>query len=164
MSLLMEARPAATPAAAPRPQIAVVPPVSTVMLATDLGAASGAATARAIELAARLRARLLVLNVIDEHGRRADQERGEREARLAAVVEAARHRGAQAAFLVWDGDAATSIVAAAEAEEADIVVLGSRGLDRTGAFLLGSVSDRVVHEARRAVLIVPMPEEHIPAT
>jgi nucleotide-binding universal stress UspA family protein len=47
-----------------------------------------------------------------------------------------------------------AILDAADEEEADLIVLGSRGLGAVQSFLLGSVSDRVAHHAKCAVLIV----------
>ena len=46
------------------------------------------------------------------------------------------------------------IVAAACDEHADLIVMGSRGLGGFQRFLLGSVSDGVLHHAHCAVLIV----------
>ena len=46
-----------------------------------------------------------------------------------------------------------SIVAAAESEDADLIVVGTRGLDRTGRFLLGSISDYVVYHSNCPVLV-----------
>src|SRR5436190_1401123 len=75
------------------------PAFSTVLLATDLSPASDAATERAIELAAQLGARLLVVNAIDA-GRglllrplsrnRPVEEREERSEAAQRVVERAR--------------------------------------------------------------------------
>lgn len=137
--------------------------IKTVLLATDLTSASVLATAQAIDLAASLQARLLVVNVIDlgEGGHsapyrsapRVDQTRAAREGPLLAVVDEARMRGVEAAYLLWTGEPGHSIVAAAEAEHADLIVVGTRGLDRAGRFLLGSVSDYVVYHAACPVLV-----------
>lgn len=135
--------------------------VDTILLATDLSQASSAATDQAVELAARLDARLVFINVIDErrtpdgteHHARLDQVRARREEAMIALTADAGQAGARADFLVWAGDVGRSIVAAAAAERADIVVVGSRGRDRTGRFLLGSVSDHVVRNAQCPVLV-----------
>lgn len=134
--------------------------IRTVLLATDLTATSEAATRHAIDLAATLGARLLVVNVIDPSRRgsrqrnsRVDQIRAEREPSLLEIVGAAQSRGVSAAFLLWTGEPGRSIVSAAEAEAADMVVVGSRALDRAGRFLLGSVSDYVVYHAACPVLV-----------
>jgi nucleotide-binding universal stress UspA family protein len=133
----------------------------TVLLATDLSPASEDATTQAISLARQLRARLLVVNVLETHrlagaGRhdRVDQARAEREDLLLAVVRRARDAGATAEFLVWTGEPGSGITAAAEAEAADLVVVGSRGLDRAGRLFLGSVSDEVIRTANCPVLVV----------
>ncbi len=139
--------------------------VGTVLLATDLTVASDAATVQAIDLATSLGARLLVVNVIDvgeEQGAplgplspapRVDQVRADRERPLLAIVDEARSHGVEAAFLLWTGEAAHSIVAAAEAERADMVIVGTRGLDRADRYLLGSVSDYVVYHSPCPVLV-----------
>jgi nucleotide-binding universal stress UspA family protein len=49
------------------------------------------------------------------------------------------------------GDPADLILAAAEAQGSDLIIMGSRGLNRVRRFLLGSVSNKVVHHARCAV-------------
>ena len=137
--------------------------IRTVLLATDLSPVSEAATRQSIEMAASLGARLLVVNVIDlgEHGQasplshtaRVDQQRAEREGPLLSIIDSARSRGVEAAFLLWTGEPGHSIVAAAEAEGADLVIVGTRGLDRAGRFLLGSVSDYVVYHSGCPVMV-----------
>jgi nucleotide-binding universal stress UspA family protein len=139
--------------------------ISTVLLATDLSPVSEDATTEAMELCRALSASLLVLNVIDVRqgfGRqlgpstrhsRIDQLRAEREQKLLQIVELARGAGVQATFLVWTGEPGQSIVSAAQAEGADLVVVGTRALDRAGRFLLGSVSDYVVNHSTCPVLI-----------
>jgi nucleotide-binding universal stress UspA family protein len=137
-------------------------PIHTVLLATDLTAASDAATRQAISMAASLGARLLVVHVIDKGDglvlplstrTRLDQQRTDRERPLLAIVERARARGLDAAFLLWTGEAGQGIVAAAEAEGADMVIVGTRGMDRAGRFLLGSVSDYVVYHSACPVMV-----------
>ncbi len=135
--------------------------LETILLATDLSPASGAATEQATELAVRLGARLLVVNVIGLmqgmvpiSRSRSVEEREARTLAVQAVVSAARSAGADATFLLWEGDAADGIPAAAEAEAADMIVVGTHARTGVGRYLLGSVSDEVVHRAPCPVLVV----------
>lgn len=139
--------------------------IRTVLLATDLSPISDSAITEAIELCGALGARLLVVNVIDSRqgfgkqlkpamrASRIDQIRSERERNLLDIVSAARSAGIDSSFLVWTGEPGQSIVSAAEAEGADLIVVGTRALDRAGRFLLGSVSDYVVNHSPCPVLI-----------
>ena len=77
---------------------------------------------------------------------------------LVQAVRAARDAGVNAEFLVWEGDPGGSIAAAAEAENADIVVVGTRGRSGAERMLLGSVSDHVVRHAECPVLVVRPPK------
>ncbi|MEI6509568.1 MAG: universal stress protein [bacterium] len=52
-----------------------------------------------------------------------------------------------------EGHAAGVILELAKKRNYDLIVLGSRGLSRVAGFLLGSVSDAVVHHAHCPVLI-----------
>jgi nucleotide-binding universal stress UspA family protein len=144
-----------------------VRPIETVLLATDLTAASREATDRAIDLAGRLQARLLIVNALEKRRLtgagshdRVDQARAERESHLIEVVRGARDAGVTAEFLVWDGDPGASIAAAAEAEHADLVVVGTRGRSGAERMLLGSVSDHVVRHAECPVLVVRPSKRH----
>ena len=42
----------------------------------------------------------------------------------------------------------------AQAEKFDLIVMGSRGLGQLEGLLLGSVSDRVLHQAKIPVMII----------
>lgn len=138
------------------------PRVEKLLLATDLSEASTAATEQAFELARRLEASLLVVSVIDpgslllggRYTARMDQVRERREAIAQALVERGRDMGVPVSFLVWDGDPGDMIVAAAEAEHADMVLVGSHGRGAVGRFFLGSVSEHVVRHAPCPVLVV----------
>lgn len=52
------------------------------------------------------------------------------------------------------GPAADTIASQAEARGADLIVVGARGMGAVGRFLVGSVSDRVIHLAKRNVTVV----------
>jgi len=52
------------------------------------------------------------------------------------------------------GNPADTIVAQADRRNVDLIVMGARGMGAVGRFLVGSVSDRVVHHARRNVTVV----------
>jgi nucleotide-binding universal stress UspA family protein len=134
----------------------------TILLATDFGHQSQGATDYAIGLAAALGGRLVVTHVIDPVtslggtvGRRLDQVRHERERRAGTVVAEARAAGASATFLVFSGTAGDGVLEAADAEDADLIVIGSHRRDPVSRLLLGSVSDHVLHHARRPVVLVP---------
>ncbi|HET7677913.1 MAG TPA: universal stress protein [Candidatus Limnocylindrales bacterium] len=137
--------------------------VRRILLATDLGQASEAATDEAIRLSARLGASLVVINILDParlrdgDGRpdpRVDQARARRERAAQGIVARGRARGINARFLVWEGEAAEAIVAAAHAEAADLVVMGTHGRGPIGRLVFGSISERVVRDAAMRVLVV----------
>jgi nucleotide-binding universal stress UspA family protein len=54
-----------------------------------------------------------------------------------------------------DGSESQTILAAADAADADVIVCGSRGRGAVARSLLGSTSTRVLHHATRPVLVVP---------
>ena len=135
----------------------------TVMLATDLSTASDAATTVALDLAASLNARLLAVSVVDpgslrlpggRYATRVDQVRTERERFAQELVARGRSMRVTVDFLVWEGDPGEAIIDAAQAEGADMIVVGSHGRGTVGRFLIGSVSDHVVRNASCPVLVV----------
>ena len=157
--------PAAAPSTAPSSAPATEPAagMQKLLLATDLSEASSSATEEAFELAERLGTSLLVVSVIDPGslllpgGRfraRVDQVRENRELAAQALVERGRAVGVAVSFLVWTGDPGDMIVAAAEAEHADMIIVGSHGRGAVGRLFLGSVSEHVVRNAPCPVLVV----------
>jgi nucleotide-binding universal stress UspA family protein len=145
---------------------AVQPPESIrrLLLATDLSAASERAADEAISLAVKSGAQLVVLSVIEPARlrlpggrilRRVDQERARIESGVQRLTSRARAAGAHAAFLVWEGDPAETILAASEAENVDVIVLGSHRRGLLGRLVLGSISAQVCEQARRRVVVVP---------
>lgn len=135
-----------------------------LLLATDLSTASERATDEAIRLAAESGAQLVILSVVDLRRlrlpggrflRRIDQERSRLEEGARLLADRARAAGAKATFLVWEGDPAEVIVAASEAENVDVVILGSHRRGLLGRLVLGSMSAQVSEQSRCPVLVVP---------
>lgn len=56
--------------------------------------------------------------------------------------------------IVLDGDAAKEIVAYAEKEEVNLIVLGNRGHGMFSRTLLGSVSNKVINQSKISTLVV----------
>lgn len=156
------------PAAHADPGVAAGRRVETILLATDLTSASSAATNQAIDLAIRLDARLLLVTVMEPAkagpGRRgvSPEIREARNRQAHAIAQSAWETGAKASYLVWEGDAGDGIIEAARAEGADLIVVGTHSRTTVGRFILGSVSDHVVHRAGCAVLVVRPPDDGPP--
>jgi nucleotide-binding universal stress UspA family protein len=86
----------------------------------------------------------------------------------AAIDEAAPDAAVEITRVVSEGPAAATLLAAAE--DADLLVVGSRGLGGFKGMLLGSVSHQVAQRARCPVVVVRTPvrdeerdEEHVAA-
>ena len=62
--------------------------------------------------------------------------------------------GVKAVGHLVEDDPASAILDTADDVEADLVVVGSRGLGRATRFLRGSVSSKVASHAKRSVLVV----------
>jgi nucleotide-binding universal stress UspA family protein len=124
--------------------------IETILLATDVSRASEAAEEQAIELAVRLGSRLVVVSAVSG----SPELRSARVLAVEGVVQRARAQGADAAGLTWNGEAGESIVEAAVAEHADLIVVGTHERGTVGRLFLGSVSHHVVRHARCPVMVV----------
>ncbi|HEX2291956.1 MAG TPA: universal stress protein [Gaiellaceae bacterium] len=56
-------------------------------------------------------------------------------------------------YEVLEGDPAQAVIDFAQAREADLIVVGSRGLGRVAGVVLGSVSKEIAQRADRPVLV-----------
>lgn len=74
---------------------------------------------------------------------------------LDRATELARAEGVDTDAEILEGSAAERIVELAQARDAPLIVVGSRGLGFVAGALLGSVSSAIVHRSDRPVLIVP---------
>lgn len=108
-----------------------------ILVGTDLSPTAEIATNRAAHLSSRLKAELVVVHA----GR--DGER---------VKEVAEKHGGRAVSA--SGPPADVLVSQAEAQEADLIVVGSVGMSGTKRFMLGNVPNKVSHHAPTDVLIV----------
>ena len=139
-----------------------MPHLETILLATDGSPASEPASGQAIDLATQVQARLLVVSVLSASSRPSEappdqpvaDSRDSLTSKAQAIVQRAKAAGANAAFLVWEGEPGDAIVAAADAEDADLIIVGSHGRSGVSRFLIGSVSDYVVRHAHCPVMVV----------
>jgi nucleotide-binding universal stress UspA family protein len=137
-------------------------PIETILLAIDGSPASEPASEQAIDLATQVEARLLVVSVLGTSSRPSEASPGEAVAdsraslttKAQAIVQRAKAAGANATFLVWEGEPGEAIVAAANSEGVDLIVVGSHGRSGVSRFFIGSVSDYVVRHARCPVMVV----------
>lgn len=117
----------------------------TVLVGTDGSITAGRAVAKAVEVAGMYDARLVVAFV-------GTAETGQ--AVLDGVVAQYREAGVELAPRLLSGDPSGALVGIAEAERADLVVVGNKGLLGAGRFLSGSVPNAVTRQAPCDVLVV----------
>ena len=118
-----------------------------VLAATDRSETADHAVRWAADLARRYEGELLLLQVVPD-GVSPEDERSL--AQLASELAGERGR----ALVVSDPEPATAIVAAAERESVDLLVVGNAGMGGRKEFLLGNVPNRVSHTARCSVVIL----------
>jgi ubiquinone biosynthesis protein len=111
-----------------------------ILVGTDRSETATRAVEWAAEMATRYEAELIVLQVGGDHA--------ELERYVAEVAPVARP------LTVEGEEPGAAIVAAAEAENADVLVVGNLGMSGRREFLLGNVPNRVSHSARCTVVIV----------
>lgn len=73
---------------------------------------------------------------------------------LARAKKLAEEHGCLAIDLISYGEAASRIIEIAEDKNADVIVMGSRGMSGLKRLFVGSTSDKVTRQARCPVLIV----------
>ena len=86
-----------------------------------------------------------------ERAERVAREGGELARRLGFAVET---RAAPSVGSVW-----RTIIGVADDVDAELIVVGARGLSTVRSVLIGSVSNAVMHHSRRPVLVAPPADE-----
>jgi nucleotide-binding universal stress UspA family protein len=80
--------------------------------------------------------------------------RREAEQILARCEEIGNRNGVELKKVIIEGDVASKILRFAEKEGLDMIVMGHRGSGRFKEMVLGSVSQKVLNQTKRSVLII----------
>jgi nucleotide-binding universal stress UspA family protein/GNAT superfamily N-acetyltransferase len=133
----------------PRPPVRPGRPIRTIVVGADGSETGGEALAVALRLAATLGTALHVVSAYAVL-----QAPSDAEAVLETATRAARAEGLEAVTHARRKDPAEALIAVAEEQDADLLVVGSGGMRGSARFLLGSVANKVSHHAPCSVLIV----------
>ncbi len=140
--------------------------IETIAVGTDGSGTASKAVDFALDLAEKYQARLVVASSYRpvSEGKVREEQRDapediqwsinpmqEVEANLKAVEDLARERGVTATSAAREGDPADVLVEIAEEHNADLLVVGNKGMQRR---VLGSVPNSVSHKAPCSVVIV----------
>jgi nucleotide-binding universal stress UspA family protein len=136
---------------------------SKVLVATDGSECARKAFDSAIEMVKMSHGTLTIIHVIQlpptiGFGKKLTREvesffRKDAEAFLAEKEREAKIRGVKADTVLLKGNPAKAILYTAKSMNADLIVVGSRGLGGVKGLLLGSVSNGVVHASKVSVLV-----------
>jgi nucleotide-binding universal stress UspA family protein len=124
-------------------------PIRTIVAGADGTETGGKAVGMALRLAADLGARL---HVVSAYG--GLQAPADADAVLAAATRAARAEGLEAVTHARRDDATEALLAVAEEQDADLLVVGSSGTSRASWFLSDSVPSKLSQHGPCSVLIV----------
>jgi nucleotide-binding universal stress UspA family protein len=140
--------------------------IATVAVGTDGSETAGRAVAAAMDLAERFGARLVVLSAFNgrsgapaprlggsasAHPGWASNAAEQVERILALAEESAAERGLECSSAMAEGDPGEVLVDLAQRAGADVLVVGSKGMERR---VLGSVPNTVTHKASCTVYVV----------
>ena len=118
-----------------------------IVVGTDGSDAAREAVRQAVELAKAVNGELLVVSAFV----RASEEVASLLSDAAATAQAA---GVAVQTFPRPGDPADALLDVAEERDADLIVVGHKGMTGAKRFLLGSVPNRVSHHAPCSVLII----------
>jgi nucleotide-binding universal stress UspA family protein len=140
--------------------------IATVAVGTDGSDTASKAVEAALELAQRFEAKVVFLSAykpVDEHRLRKEQRDAPQdvqwtinpqedvEATFSDAQELADERGLKWESAAEEGDPADVLVSLAEKHDADVLVIGNKGMQRR---ILGSVPNSVTHNATCSVFVV----------
>jgi len=140
-----------------------------IVVGTDGSETAGEAVRQATDLAKAVGAQVHVVSAFEPVGNQRLREertqvpddmqwmvnaREDVEATLRAAGERIGEAGANVETYARQGDPADAILDVAEEQNADLIIVGNKGMTGAKRFLLGSVPDKVSHHAPCSVLIV----------
>ena len=140
-----------------------------IVVGTDGSQTATTAVKQAVELADSIKAKIELVSAYEPVGdQRLREERTEvpddvswmvnpREdvdATLREAAEWAKEAGVDVETYARQGDPADAILDVAEEQNADLIIVGNKGMTGAKRFLLGSVPNKVSHHAPCSVLII----------
>ncbi len=138
----------------------------TIVVGTDGSATAGKAVEHAVSLAAATGARLhigmatpsipmvVAPDMVIASAEWNDATNHATQAALESAAALASDAGVEVTTHQLSGEPADALLSLCDDLDADLLVVGSRGMQGARRFLLGSVSSRCAHHANRSVLIV----------
>ncbi|MCW3030687.1 MAG: hypothetical protein QOF54_1378 [Solirubrobacteraceae bacterium] len=142
---------------------------SSIVVGTDGSDTAAEAVRQAVDLAGAVGAKVELVSAyapvseqrLREERREAPEDlqwainpREDVDVTLDAAATVARDAGVEVNLYPRQGDPADAILDVAEEQEADLIVVGNKGMTGAKRFLLGSVPNKVSHHAPCSVLII----------
>src|SRR5450755_29227 len=134
---------------APRAPVRPPLPIRAIVVGVNGSDTAGDAVSAALGPAPVLQA---ALHIVSAHG--ALREPADADEALTAATAAAQAKGLEAVAHTRRGEVSRALIAVAEEQDADLVIVGGEPVERTSGGFSGSVADRVSHRAPCSVLIV----------
>ena len=140
-----------------------------IVVGTDGSDTAGAAVRQAVDLAGQLGAKVHLVSAYEpvSEGRLRDEReqapgdiqwmvnpREDVNETLERAAEGFRTSGVDVEIHAREGDPADAILDVAEEQNADLIVVGNKGMTGAKRFLLGSVPNKVSHHAPCSVMII----------
>jgi nucleotide-binding universal stress UspA family protein len=140
-----------------------------IVVGTDGSETAGEAVRQATDLAKAVGARIHLVSAFEPVGNQRLREeqtqvpddmqwmvnqREDVDATLRAAAEQLVESGVDAETYARQGDPADAILDVAEEQNADLIIVGNKGMTGAKRFLLGSVPNKVSHHAPCSVLII----------
>jgi nucleotide-binding universal stress UspA family protein len=140
-----------------------------IVVGTDGSETAGEAVRQATDLAKAVGARIHVVSAFEPIGNQRLREertqvpddmqwmvnvREDVDATLRTAAEQIEQSGVEVETYARQGDPADAILDVAEEQNADLIIVGNKGMTGAKRFLLGSVPNKVSHHAPSSVLII----------
>jgi len=140
-----------------------------IVVGTDGSETANEAVRQATELAKAVGGRVMIVSAFEPVGNQRLREerqqvpedmqwmvneREDVEATLNQAAEQIKEAGVEVETFAREGDPADAILDVAEENNADLIIVGNKGMSGAKRFLLGSVPNKVSHHAPCSVMII----------